>query len=427
MKILVSPAILLLLLFSGIVAAQTDVQWRGPGRTGVYPGQGLLAEWPEGGPVLRWSAGGIGKGHSSAVSDGKTIFVTGMKDSTDYLTALDLNGKILWQVSFGPSWSQSFPDTRSTPTVQGDRIYVVSGGGMIGCYSAADGSTFWQFDGVRKFEGRYGDWGVCESLLLDGDKVFYTPGGPKTTVVALDKNTGKTLWESATLHDTSAYVSPKMVEWAGKTIVVTLLSDHLVGVEAETGNILWKFRYSALSPEEGLKIWPGAPKTNAITPLFRDGHLYITGGYNHVGVMFRLSDDAGSITQVWTDTTLDCHHGGVVEIDGYIYGSGWFDNARGNWCCIEWETGRPMYSTKWFTKGAIIAAEGMLYCYEEKSGNVALVKADPSKFELSGTFKVPYGKGPHWSHPVICNGILYIRHGDELMAYDIRAGKNGPN
>jgi outer membrane protein assembly factor BamB len=292
---------------------------------------------------------------------------------------------------------------------------------MIGCYNTTDGRVLWQFDAIRRFDGKFGDWGVCESLLLQDDKVFYTPGGPKTTVVALDRNTGNTIWESSTLADTSAYASPLMVNWGGKQIVVTLLQDHLVGVDASTGKILWKFKYSALSPEEGYKIWPGAPQTNAITPLFKEGSLYITGGYNHVGAMFRLAEDATSIAMVWTDTTLDCHHGGVVTTGGYIYGSGWFDNARGNWCCIDWKTGKPAYSVKWNTKGSIILADGLLYCYEEKNGNVALVKPDPAGFDVISTFKVPLGKGPHWSHPSIRDGILYIRHGDALMAYDIKA------
>jgi outer membrane protein assembly factor BamB len=194
-----------------------------------------------------------------------------------------------------------------------------------------------------------------------------------------------------------------------------------VGVDADNGKILWKFNYADLSPEEGLKIWPGAPRTNTITPLFKDGYLYITGGYNHVGTMFRLSDDAKEITQVWTDTTLDCHHGGVVEINGTIYGSNWFDNARGNWCSVDWQTGKFNYSEKWNTKGAIISADGMLYCFDEKNGNVGLVKADPLKFEVASSFKVTAGKGPYWAHPTIHDGILYIRHGDAVIAYNIRA------
>ena len=407
-------------LITALTFSQSISQWRGPQRDGIYQETGLLSVWPEDGPQLIWSAEDIGKGYSSAVSDGKTIFVTGMKGQSDYLTALDLSGKILWQTEFGPSWTGSFPESRCTPTVEGDYVYVLSGKGVIACINAKDGKIKWSFDGVKRFEGEFGDWGVCESLLILDEKLFYSPAGKKTTMVALNKNTGETIWMSESLDDKSAYVSPLLIRYGNKNIVVNVLNDNLIGVEAENGKILWKFDYGKLSPEEGLKIWPGAPHTNTITPLFSDGMLYITGGYNHVGVMFSLSQDASSITMIWSDTTLDCHHGGVVLVDGTIFGSNWFDNSRGNWCSIDWKTGKMNYEKTWFTKGSIICSDGMLYCYEEKNGNFGLVKPDPNKFEVTSSFKVPMGKGPHWAHPSIKNGILYIRHGEALMAYDIR-------
>jgi len=413
----------LLCCFLGLSSAlfpQSSAQWRGPDRSGVYAETGLLKEWPADDPVMLWSAEGIGKGFSSAVSDGKAVYVTGMKDSTDVLTAISTEGKILWQTPFGPSWSGSFPDTRCTPTVDGDFIYLVSGGGTVTCIIKTGGKVKWSFNGLAKFGGRPGQWGVCESPLVAGNKVIYTPAGPKTTMVALDKNTGETIWQSASLNDTGSYVSPRLIKYGNKDIIVTIINKYLMGVDLSNGNILWTFDYGTYMPEKGLKIWPGGPKTNTITPLFDKGYLYITEGYDHVGVMFKLSDDAMSITKVWTDTVLDCHHGGVVLLNGYIYGSNWIDNSRGNWCCLDWKTGRLMWEEKWFTKGPIISAEGMLYCLDEKNGNMGLVKPDPRKFTLISSFKAPLGKGPYWAHPSISNGILYIRHGDVLMAYDIR-------
>jgi len=402
------------------IFAQNPAQWRGPGRDGVYNESALLDQWPAEGPALLWSAQGIGKGYSSVVSDGKMLFVTGMRDSTDILSALTPDGKIVWQTPFGPSWKGSFPDTRCTPTVDGDFVYLISGGGTATCISKADGKIKWSFNALAKFDGRYGDWGVCESPLVAGNKVIYTPAGPKTTMVALDKSTGETLWQSATLNDTGAYVSPLLINYGGKEIIVTLINKYLLGVDLAKGSILWTFDYSAYMPEKGLTIWPGAPKTNTITPLFDKGNLYITEGYNHVGVMFRISDDGSQINKVWTDTVLDCHHGGVVLLNGYIYGSNWLDNSRGNWCCLDWNTGKLMWQEKWFTKGPVISAGGMLYFLDEKNGNVGLVKPDPQKFTLVSSFKATAGKGPFWAHPSIYNGILYIRHGDVLMAYDIR-------
>lgn len=409
----------LLLVYQG-AHSQEISQWRGPVRDGHYPGTGLMKEWPPEGPPLLWSCPGIGKGYSSAVSDGSMVYVTGMRDSTDYLTSINNKGEIVWQVPFGPSWHSSFPDTRCTSTLENGKLYVLSGFGTIGCFNALDGKAYWQFDAAGKFGAAFGTWGVCESLLLVDDMVIYTPAGARTSMVALNKNTGETIWESESLNDTSAYVSPRLIKYGNQRVIVTIMANHLIGVDPANGRILWKYNYAALKPEESVKVWPGAPQTNTITPLYHDGSLYITGGYNHVGAMFTLAPDAASITLAWTDTLLDCHHGGVVLHDGYIYGSNWKDNSRGNWCCIDWKTGKAMYEQKWQTKGSIIASDGMLYIYDEKNANVGLLKPGPEKFELAGSFKAPLGKGPSWAHPEIRDGILYIRRGDVLMAYDIR-------
>jgi len=413
-------ALLILVFLTLDIYAQVISQWRGPNRDGVYPETGLLTAWPAEGPALLWSAPGIGKGYSSAVSDGNVLFVTGMKDSTDYLTSMNLKGEILWQVPFGPSWNSSFPETRSTPTVEDGSVYVLSGLGTIASINAADGKINWKLNATGKFGAVYGEWGVCESLLLVDNMVIYTPAGPKTSMVALDKKTGETIWQSESLNDTSAYVSPRLIQYGSQRVIVTMMANNLIGVDPASGKILWKYDYAALMPERSLKVWPGAPKTNTITPLYKDGFFYITGGYDHVGVMFRLSDQAASINLVWTDTVLDCHHGGVVLVDDHIYGANWIDNSRGNWCCIDWKTGKKSWEQKWQTKGSIIAADGMLYLYDEKNGNVGLLKPDPAKFDLICSFKIAGGKGPNWAHPEIKNGILYIRHGDLLMAYDIR-------
>jgi outer membrane protein assembly factor BamB len=405
----------------GITAfPQVTAQWRGPDRTGIYPGEGYLKIWPKDGPDLLWSASGIGKGFSSAVADDQGVYVTGMLDSTDYLFAFSKNGDILWKAPVGPAWNGSFPETRGTPTVRENSIFAVSGRGTIACIDRNSGKLRWSVDGYKKFSGRCGQWGVCESPLVVDDKVIYTPAGQQTTMAALSAETGETIWESESLHDTSAYVSPLLINYAGKKIVVTVINKYFIGVDADLGKILWKYDYSSLMPEQSLKIWPGAPKTNTITPLFKDGFVYITGGYNHPGAMFRLSGDASRVDLAWTDTILDCHHGGVVLLNGYIYGSNWIDNSKGNWCCIDWATGKTMYEEPWICKGSIIYSDGMLYCFEEKTGTVGLVKPDPLKFDLVSSFRIKQGKGPFWAHPTIHDGILYIRHGDALMVFSIR-------
>ena len=407
------------LILSLHVNAQVFAQWRGPERDGTYPENNLREEWPANGPSMLWSADGIGTGFSSPVSDGNNIFVTGLMKKMDVLSCLTMNGKIIWQTPFGDAWDGSFPETRTTPTIEGGRAYVISGSGTIACMEITSGKILWSLDGIKTFEGVHGTWGVCESPLIYDDRIIYTPAGDKTTMVALDKYTGKTIWMSETLHDTSAYVSPRLINYKGKEIIVTLAERWFFGVDVSTGKIQWKYDYASFRPEKSLKIWPGAPRTNTITPLYNEGMIYITAGYNHPGLMFKISDLGDAITPVWIDSTLDCHHGGVVKVGNYIYGSNWIDNNKGNWCCIDWNSGKTMYEHKWFTKGSIITAGGMLYCFDEKEGNLGMVKPDPEKFELVKSFRVNLGKGPFWAHPTIQNGLLFIRHGDVVMAFDI--------
>lgn len=400
--------------------AQITAQWRGPSRTGQYPDKNLLQAWPATGPVVAWNTIGLGKGYSSAVWDGKYFYTTGLKGTQDYLTAINDKGETVWQIPFGPAWTESFPESRCTPTVENGKVYVISGNGTIACVEAESGKINWSFDARKKFNGCFGDWGVCESLLVSGDKVIYTPAGPTTTMVALNKSNGETVWMSESLNDTSAYVSPIMIEWAQKKIIITLINSYLIGVDETNGKILFSYNYGNLKADKSLEIWPGAPKTNTITPLFKDGEIYITGGYNHAGAKFRIAEDASFVELLWTDELLDCHMGGVILHNGFIYGSNWLDNSKGNWCSIDWKTGSKGFETKWFTKGAIIEADNHFYCFEEKSANIALVNPDPAKLDIVSSCKTTLGTGPAWSHPSIYNGLLLIRRGEVLMAFDIR-------
>ena len=412
--------VFLLVILSNIGVAQDKSEWRGLGRTGVYNESGLLKIWPENGPQLLWSNESLPQGFSSMSIANGMVYLTGIKDTMDVLVALDMAGAIRWQTPYGHTWVDAFPDSRCTPTVEGDRVYVSSGFGTVACLNALDGKIIWTVNGYKKFSGKFGSWGYTESLLLVDNKLIFTPCGEKTTMVALDKNTGETLWQSKSMKDTCAYVSPLLVNEGGKKLIITVTGTYLLVVDSENGEILCSSNYAGLKNEKSVIVWPGAPYTNTITPTYKDHRVYITGGYDHVGAMYTLSNDNKTLTLNWTDETLDVHHGGVVLIDGYIYGSNWINNAKGKWCCIDWNTGKTMYEKEWKTKGSIIANDGMLYCYEEKTGFIALVKATPEDFVVVSSFKVPLGKGPCWSHPAIKDGVLYVRHGNALMAYRIK-------
>lgn len=400
--------------------AQTIEQWHGPKRDGIFPEKGLLAQWPAEGPKLLWSTENLPKGYSSACVTPVGIFTTGMEDDFDVLIGMDANGQVKWKTPYGKIWKASFSESRCTPTFENNKLYVTSGNGDVACIDALTGKIIWQVKASEKFEGSYGEWGIAESILLFGDKLFFTCGGSQTTMVALNKNNGETIWKSESLNDNPGYSSPSLIEYGGRKLILNLTGKYLIAVDPDTGKIIWKTNYFNLKSDASIKVYPTAPEINTFTPVFENGYIYITQGYDHCGAMFKLNADASDASLLWTDTLLDAHHGGVIWINGYIYGSNWVNNSDGRWCCIDSKTGKKMYEQAWNCKGSIVSADGMLYIYDEKKGNVGLLKPNPEKFDLIGSFRITKGSGPHWAHPVIKDGKLYIRHGNALMAYDIK-------
>ena len=404
-------------LYMQVCSAQKISGWRDDNRTGVSSETGLMKTWPAEGPNLLWTNLDLPKGNSSVSFGNNTVFITGTRDTTDVLVAIDMNGKTLWKTDMGRAWNGSFPDSRATPTVEGYRVYTCSGLGDLACIEGSTGQVIWQYRASEQNKGTYGRWGIAESLLIDGDKLYFSPGGAETMTIALDKATGKVIWRSAGINDKPGYVSPVLADYAGKRMIINVSMGHVFAVDASDGEILWKVPHKVA---ENFK--PGWELIKCVTPLFHEGSVYATGGYNTGGMMIRIADDGKSANVAWTDTVLDIHHGGAVLVNGYIYGSNWLNNSDGNWCCIEWKTGKKIWEEHWNCKGSIISAENMLYIYDEKKGNVGLLNVSPEKFDLVSSFKVTQGTpGPFWAHPVIHNGILYIRHNNALMAYDIRA------
>ena len=404
------------MVHSNLISAQEIAQWRGPARDGIYPDKGLLKSWPEEGPELLFTVKDIGKGYSSAVMCNGVIYITGMIDTMDYLTAIDMTGNIKWQVPYGRSWSGSYPETRCTPTVEKDRVYVIGGTGRLVCINALSGREIWALNVDSEFQADWHTWGVAESPLIVDDKVFCSPGGEQTTIVAFDKINGKLIWKSGSVGGKRSYISPVLYEFDNHRLILGMTATSLYGINPDNGKIQWSYLYSVKSPKPRPE---GSILTN--TPIFKEYGIYITAGYDHPSVMLKMARDGESVTEKWIDETLDNHHHGVVLIDGYIYGSNWLNNNKGNWVCLNWDTGEVAYESEWNSKGNVIYADGMLYLYEEKSGYVGLAKPDPEKFSVVSDFKITEGDGPHWAHPSIFDGKLFIRHGNVLMVYKIKA------
>lgn len=394
--------------------AQDIVEWRGPNRTGIYPDKNLMKSWPENGPKLFLEVNNIGNGYSSPVVYKNTIYVTGRKDSLDVVSAYDWSGKKKWESVYGQAWARTFPETRSTPTIENNRIYLASGMGQVSCLDAVSGKLLWTADAQKNYKGESHNWGIAESVAISDKAVFYVTGGEETSVVALSKSDGKLLWKTRSLGGTRAYASSVIIEKAGLRMLLAQTANDLMAINIENGEIIWS--YNLVQYHAG-QMGKGA---NTNTPLFYNDEIFITSGYDHPALLLGLAADGRSVSLKWTNPDFDSHMGGAVKIGNYVYGSNWINNGKGNWICVDWNTGKTMYDTNWFNKGSIISADGGLYCYEEKTGNVALVKPNPEKFEVISSFKIEKGTGPHWSHPAIYDGKLLIRHGECLMIYDLK-------
>lgn len=387
-------------------------QWRGPNRDGHFPDSMLLQSWPENGPELILEVEKIGKGYSSPILVDGTIYTTGMIDTMDNLSAIDLDGNIKWQSPYGRSWNKSFPDTRSTPTIDGDKIYVQSGTGRLACFDKNSGDEIWAVDVDKDFETEYHIWGNSETPLIVDNLVVCSPGGKKTSVVAFNKNTGELVWKTESMNGPRAYASATIYEWNGHRFVLAVIGTHLMALNPASGEIVWSYQYFDAEKwtQTGL-IW-----TN--TPVFNDNNIFLTKGYNYKAVMLEMDSLGTGVTEKFVDQTFDNHHHGVIYHDEHLYGSNWQNNKRGKWICMKWDSGEIIYVESWDTKGAVVMADGLLYCYNEK-GNVGIAKPDPNGFEVISQFKIKKGAGPHWAHPFIADGRLLIRHGDVLMVYDI--------
>ena len=405
MKYLVS-CIAVMLLSVNLISAQEASQWRGKNRDGIYDEKGLLRSWPAGGPTLLWHNDNIGDGFASAaVVAHDRIFTAGTANGKGSIFAFSLDGKLIWSTPYGDEFTESYPGSRSTPLVNDGKIYMMSAFEKLVCLSADKGTLLWAVDLMKEYEGRNITWGVTENLLISGDKLFCTVGGIKNNVIALNKNTGKLIWSSTGNGEISAYCSPIIINLPSRKIFVTLTEKSIIGLDAETGKKLWS------------QAQTNQYAVHANSPLYSDGYLYCVSGYGCGGVMLKISADGTKAEQVWKNTDLDSRMGGVVLVNGKIYGFG--DKIKGLHC-IDWKTGKELALDKMNNRfGNIIAADGMLYTYDE-SGEVALIEPTLAGFKKISAFKVPFGNGQHWAHLVIENGRLYVRHGNSLMVYDIR-------
>ncbi|MFN3191196.1 MAG: PQQ-binding-like beta-propeller repeat protein [Aureliella sp.] len=404
------------------VQAEDWPTFRGADRTGIAPDTGLLDEWPAEGPKLLWAADGAGRGYASPAISGNRLFTLGDGPSTagdadEYLTCFDLaTGKQLWKTKTGEPWNNgrtSWQGSRATPTVDGDRVYVMTPFGKLYCAKTSNGEVLWSKDLKGDLGGKKKDvWGYSESPLIDGSTLVCTPGGPKNTVVGLDKMSGDLVWSCARPDDVGAGHSCVVIaNVGGKKIYVQNTGGGPMGIDAATGELLWDYDMS--------------PPTAFIpTPIIQGDYVFSVAGYKlGAALLKQVATSAGGVEveEIYAPKTeLGNKHGGVVEVDGKIYGG--YEDQNIVYCAdmlsgeVLWkERGSGSRST------SVVVADGKLFV-RYQNGVVALAKLDPSGFSEISSFKTPGsgdGDKPSWAHPVIVDGKLYLREGDQVLCYQV--------
>ena len=395
-----------------VTGSQSDedtewTQWRGPGRTGVSTDTGLIAPWPASGPPSLWAISGLGAGYGSVAVVGERVLVQGMVGDESVVSSLNRSdGALVWRRGLGLGGYNAYGSgPRGTPTVDGDRVYVLTETGDLACLRFLDGSVVWQRNILDDFDGRNPPWLMSESPLVDGDQVIVTPGGQNAGMVALDKMSGETVWVSAELSDQPGYASPVVADVDGVRILMTLTAEAGVGVRRSDGHLMWRYERVANST------------ANITTPVFHDNKVFYTSAYGKGGALLGLSVEEGEVRaeELYFTRDLQNHHGGVVLVDGYLYG---FHESI--LTCIEFSTGEVMWRDRSVGKGSLTYADGHLYVLSESSV-MGLVEASPTEYVEKGRFRTPDQSWSSWAHPVVSGGRLYVRNQETLAVYNLLA------
>jgi outer membrane protein assembly factor BamB len=413
-RLLPSLAAVCTLLCRGQEPAAEWPCYHGPYRDNRSPDSGLLKSWPEAGPALLWTAAGLGKGYSSVSLAGGLIYTAGMVDGQTFVVALDGTGKEQWRRPNGTSWqaapsqpyAMGYAGSRGTPTVDQGRVYHLGESGSLSAFAAVSGEVVWTLDLLTTFDAKVPKYGFTESVLIDGERLLCSPAGAKAAVACLEKATGKLIWAATELTGMAAFSSLQVVDVAGVRQVIGMTSRVAFGLDAASGKKLWTVTH-------------GNERDNSATdPIIQDGQVFVTSGYGTGSRLIRLTPTATGIgaETVWSTKLLDNHHGGMLLLDGFLYGAG--HESKG-WHCLDAKTGLPRWNAP--GKGSLTWAEGRLYCLEER-GTLALVEPTPAARRVISSFQLPGGgDGLYWAHPVVCGGRLYVRHADTLFAYAVRA------
>lgn len=403
------PSVLVLTSLLTATAAPGDwPTWRGPKRDGISTETGLLKAWPAGGPPLAWKTRGCGAGYSSvSIADGRVITLGDGPDGLRAVAFSAVDGKPLWESEVIGKPGGDFAGGKSTPTIDEGLVYVLGQFGDLVCLEAKSGKVMWKKSLTADFGGRMQQWNFTESPLVDGNKLLATPGGPQGTMVALDKKTGATLWQSKQWTDATAYSSIVPSDFGGRRHYVQLTEQNIAGVAADTGQLLWR-----VARRGATAVVP--------TPVVAGEFVFVTSGYN-IGCNLIKLTKVGNLLgsqQISASREMVNHHGGVILVGQHLYGH----SDSGGWTCMKLSTGEVAWKNGGVGKGAVAYADGHFYCRSEGGkGTVALVEAKTTGYVEKGRFEQPDRSGKNsWAHPVIAGGKLYLRDMDVLLCYDVK-------
>lgn len=405
---------------TGRISAQNWPQWQGSSRDGKSTETNLKLDWTEKKPPLLWSFREAGAGYSSPTIQNGILYCQGAANGDDFAFALKAEtGKLIWKQRLGDEFVMDRGNgPRGSVTVDGEKLYLIRGGGQIHCLSAKDGAILWQKDFRIDLGGEFmsrTDWGYSESPLVDGNLVICTPGGSQGTLAALDKNTGEVVWRSIGWTDTGGYSSVIVAEIDGIKQYIQLAKNGVAGISAKDGKLLWNVNVA------------GNRVAAIPTPVYHDNMVYATSGYGAGCACIRLKKEGdGFIADtLYKNRNMSNHHGGVVLVDGYIYG---YSDGPG-WICQNFVTGEKVWEykdSKGPGKGAVLYADGHLLCLEENTGTLVSAVASPVGWKETGRLEIPERSGVPsldkmvWTHPVIANGKLYIRDHNLLFCFDLK-------
>lgn len=387
-------------------------QWRGANRDGISRETGLLVDWRSRKPQRIWQVP-LGTGFSSfSVSEGR-LYTLASIDRREYVFCLDAaDGRTLWKVPSGATHRDTSggDGPRSTPTVDGDRIYTLGAEGMLQCLNAEDGSVRWKHDVLKEFGAENLNWGVSMSPLLNGDQLLVNVGAKGASIVAFNKHTGKVEWRA--LDDVAGYASPIKISVAGSgnaTVeeFVFFCGKSLVGVSPKDGAEHWRHE------------WITTSDMNIATPIYDPGTrmLFISASRDTGRCSaYRLtaSDHGVRSEHLYTNKNMRNHYNGCLLVDGYIYG---FDNSVLK--CIRLADGEEMWRDRSVGKGSLVAAQGHLYVLGER-GDLAVVEATHEAYREKGRFKA-LDSSRAWTPPALAQGRLYVRDLENAACIDISA------